>query len=67
MQPIWNSYYPPYFMSVPQVFPFIYPQMFVNPVPFVTPNQNIFSDNLYSADVTKNIEKNTEQPSKNII
>ncbi len=67
MYTIWNPYYSSYFMQVPQMFPLIPPQMFVNPVPFVTPNQNIFSDNLYSADITKNIEKNTEQSSKNII
>jgi hypothetical protein len=67
MYPFWNPYYQPFMVPMSSWLPIIQPQMIPNPTQFIAPIQNILNDQPSLLEVTKNIEKNTEQPSKSII
>ena len=54
-------------MSMPSFLPLFPLQMYANPSSFIIPNQMVSNDRVPIQEITKNTEKNTEQPSKNII
>lgn len=67
MYPFWNPYYSSFMMPMQPMFSQLPPQMFMNPSSFIPLNQNSFVDNVNSVEISKNIDKNTEQPSISII
>ena len=67
MYPFWNPYCPPYLMSMPSFLPLFQPPMYANSFPFIVPNQMVSNERVPTPEITKNTEKNTEQPSKSII
>lgn len=67
MYPFWNPYYAPFIMPIQSMYQHFSPQILLNPSSFIPQNQNNVVNNPNSVEISKNIEKNTEEPSKNVI
>ncbi len=54
-------------MPMSSFLPFLQPQMYVNPSQFILPNPVANIERSPIPEITKNTDKNTEQPSRSVI
>jgi hypothetical protein len=64
---MWNAYYSPFMMPMPSFFPFFQPQIYANPSQFIPLNPVANIQSALIPEITKNTDKNTEQPSRSVI